>query len=67
MATDDDTFRTDVRTWLRANFPTTLKDASYRAMVEQEPELHDDMHAWRDALASRGYGAPTWPTEYGGA
>ena len=32
-----------------------------------EPELRADMDAWRERLAAQGWGAPTWPTQYGGA
>jgi len=58
-------FRKEVRTWLEANFPSSLKDKA--PMMEGRQTLADDMIRWRDALAGKGWGAPTWPKEYGGA
>lgn len=64
---DQQSFRTAVRDWLAANFPPPLKDKSYRATVEKDPALADDLEAWRRRLAAQGWGAPTWPQAYGGA
>lgn len=64
---EHDTFRTSVRDWLAANFPPALRGRSYAAMVDQEPALQADLETWRSRLAAQGWGAPTWPTEYGGA
>jgi alkylation response protein AidB-like acyl-CoA dehydrogenase len=64
---EDQSFRQSVRDWLAANFPPALAGKSYRATVEKDPALAGDLEAWRARLASQGWGAPTWPTEYGGA
>ena len=64
---EHDTFRASVRDWLNANFPTSLRGRSYAAMVDQEPSLQADLETWRSRLAGQGWGAPTWPAEYGGA
>ena len=29
--------------------------------------LGDELRQWRESLADQGWGAPTWPREYGGA
>lgn len=60
-------FRVSVREWLNANFPSSLSGRSYDALIEQDPGLADDLEHWRERLAVKGWGAPTWPTEYGGA
>ena len=33
----------------------------------EEPELRDAAREWASALAERGWVAPAWPAEYGGA
>jgi len=60
-------FRNEARGWIAANFPTALAGKSYAAMVDQDPALAGDLEVWRGRLADQGWGAPTWPTEYGGA
>ena len=62
-----DEFRSDVRAWLSESFPTTLAYNGQRAVMDNDPELAADLDVWRGRLAERGYGAPTWPREYGGA
>ncbi len=64
---EQDTFRQSVRDWLAANFPASLRGRAYAAMVDQDPALQDDLETWRQRLAAQGWGAPTWPAEYGGA
>lgn len=59
--------RQTVRDWIAANFPPSLRDRSYRALVEKDPALAADLETWRQCLAGQGWGAPTWPAEYGGA
>ena len=62
----DTTFREDVRAWIKINFPTSLAGndpivAGYAAELESDHDL------WRQRLADKGWGAPTWPKQYGGA
>jgi len=64
---EQDAFRTSAREWIAGNFPPALKGRSYAAMVDQEPSLQADLETWRQRLAAQGWGAPTWPSEYGGA
>ena len=67
---DLETFRAETRAWLEANCP-----ASMRSPVQGEDDivwggrkqqLSPDQRAWLDAMASRGWTVPDWPTEYGG-
>ncbi len=67
-----DAFRDEVRRWLEDNCP-----ASMRAPVpdgddgvwggRKAPPLEPDARLWLDRMAARGWTAPTWPREYGGA
>lgn len=69
MSQDLTAFRAEVSDWLQANFPKALK-GQQAAIVEassQRDGLKGDALEWRKALAAKGYGAPTWPKEYGGA
>lgn len=69
MSQDLTAFRAEVSDWLQANFPSSLKGQA-GAIVEassQRDGLKGDALTWRKALAAAGYGAPTWPKQYGGA
>lgn len=53
-------FRAEVRSWMKANVPE-------RPLVTLERQDGFDQHvAWEKALASANYGMVTWPVEYGG-
>lgn len=61
-------FRTQLREWLAAQFPPSLRGHprllnAYQALLGS-PEDHA---RWKTAMADAGYGAPCWPTAYGGA
>jgi acyl-CoA dehydrogenase len=62
-------FRAEVAAWLDVNFPRSLAfkspqpyqtDAAY---ADADP----DFGLWLKRVVERGWGAPTWPVEYGGA
>ena len=69
-ATDPETFRAETRAWLEENCPPEMR----------EPVVSEDdacwggrnfnyapgQKEWMDAMASRGWTVPDWPTEYGG-
>jgi alkylation response protein AidB-like acyl-CoA dehydrogenase len=58
----DDAFRADIRAWLAANLPATLRDK-----VLQHKRLNrDDYASWHALIGARGWSAPAWPVEYGG-
>jgi len=58
-------FRKEARAWLEANFPASLKGQAGLANAEVRSS-QPDLVAWRQAIGAKGWGAPTWPTEYGG-
>ena len=78
MAGEDETgelaaFRDEARQWLEANFPASLRkdpEAVTRALggggVEEAGEKNADVDLWRQRIGSRGWGTPTWPSQYGG-
>jgi len=66
-AIDFDEFRASVRAWLDENFPPSLAGMALGIEGETSPQLQADMDLWRARLAEQGWGAPTWPTQYGGA
>ena len=60
-------FRAEVRAWVEANLPASLKGHTPTMEGEQDAAHVEALEQWRKALAEKGYGAPTWPTQYGGA
>jgi alkylation response protein AidB-like acyl-CoA dehydrogenase len=60
-----DAFRTEARTWLEANFPPSLKGRSAQGQAASTSES-GDAGLWKGRMADKGWGAPTWPSEYGG-
>ena len=63
---DLDAFRTEARDWIEANFPKSLKGKGGMMMREERTEPTPDMNAWRKAMGEKGWGVPTWPSQYGG-
>jgi alkylation response protein AidB-like acyl-CoA dehydrogenase len=62
-----DAFRKEARGWIEANFPPALKGKENpMATVEGPVELSADEEAWKRAMGEKGWGVPTWPSEYGG-
>ena len=62
---DLDAFRAEARDWLEANFPKSLANQP-TAMLPGGETLSADGKLWKQRMADKGWGAPTWPTEYGG-
>jgi alkylation response protein AidB-like acyl-CoA dehydrogenase len=68
--TELEAFRAEARAWLDENYPKSLrKDAgpqneeqAMAAMLDPK----DDQKLWKQRMAAKGWGAPTWPTQYGG-
>ena len=56
-------FRSEVRAWLKDQFPRSLRDNA----ADLSGDTTGDLDLWRQRLADQGWGAPTWPREYGGA
>jgi len=60
-------FRKEARSWLEANFPESLKGQAGAALASMEgPGPEGDMKLWKERMADKRWGAPTWPAEYGG-
>ncbi|MAI77955.1 MAG: acyl-CoA dehydrogenase [Deltaproteobacteria bacterium] len=53
-------FRSEAHDWIEANLPSELRVGNRKDLPK---EL---LGAWIQAMASRGWVAPEWPTEYGG-
>jgi alkylation response protein AidB-like acyl-CoA dehydrogenase len=70
MDADLEAFRNEVRDWLEANCPPSMRTPMSesetvwggRNAVYKNP----DSKLWLDRMAERGWTAPTWPKEYGG-
>lgn len=60
-------FRDDAKNWIAENFPASLKDKPLGFADEPDPKVAADLDNWRACLAAKGWGAPTWAKEYGGA
>ena len=64
---DTQTFRAEAKAWLEANFPAELKsDPAAQLAAAQGGKETPAAKQWREAVGSRGWGTPTWPSEYGG-
>ena len=65
---DLDAFRVEARTWLEENFPASLRrDASAVGETEASGYIPTgDGARWKERLVAKGWGTPTWPTQYGG-
>jgi acyl-CoA dehydrogenase len=65
-----DDFRQEVRAWLEANCPPAMRQpvTGEEDIVwgGRKAKLSPDQKAWLDAMASRGWTVPDWPSEYGG-
>ncbi|HTX49771.1 MAG TPA: acyl-CoA dehydrogenase family protein, partial [Caulobacteraceae bacterium] len=64
---DLDSFRTEARSWLEANFPASLRRTADRpADPEADAAPSADAELWKRRMGEKGWGTPTWPTEFGG-
>jgi alkylation response protein AidB-like acyl-CoA dehydrogenase len=65
-------WRADIRSFLSKELPEEFKgeEMDWENLLELRRDpgaLKDAFEGWRKALASRGWVAPAWPKEYGGA
>lgn len=62
-------FETSVSDWVADNLPKPLVGVhiDMYGVVSGDQEVRDAFDLWRQRLAAQGWGAPTWPREYGGA
>jgi len=63
--TELDAFRAEARDWIEANFPKSLAHSEF-AMIPGGEKPTGDALLWKQRMADKGWGAPTWPTQYGG-
>jgi alkylation response protein AidB-like acyl-CoA dehydrogenase len=61
-----DAFRGEVRSWLAANFPLSLKNKGAIMFAEGRGPSEPDFPRWKNAMAKKGWGTPSWPKQYGG-
>ena len=61
-----DTFREETRDWLETNCPQEMRLGAVHFEDAYEIYRTDAAIEWRDRAVTRGWTAPTWPTEYGG-
>ncbi len=71
---DLDAFRLEIRSWLKANAPASLRGTRQDAGLfggfwggQKARDPDPDKNRWCALMAERGFNAPTWPREYGGA
>jgi alkylation response protein AidB-like acyl-CoA dehydrogenase len=62
-------FAASVRDWVADNLPQALVGAhiDMYGVASDDQRVKDAFDLWRSRLAAQGWGAPTWPREYGGA
>jgi alkylation response protein AidB-like acyl-CoA dehydrogenase len=60
-------FETTTKAWVKENFPPSLAGTAMGLEGEASESEKADFELWRQRLAEKGWGAPTWPVEYGGA
>ncbi|RYG02653.1 MAG: acyl-CoA dehydrogenase [Caulobacteraceae bacterium] len=63
---DAEAFRQDARAWLEANFPPSLNGQGGLMNAEAPTPEDGDYKLWKQRVASKGWGVPTWPAAYGG-
>jgi alkylation response protein AidB-like acyl-CoA dehydrogenase len=62
-----DAFRAEAREWLEANYPQSLREdpeAGTRMMAGGVKPTGDHL-VWKQRMADKGWGCPTWPKQYG--
>jgi len=59
---DDVAFRDEVRSFVREKLPADISEA----MLRQKKLSREQTVRWHKILYARGWGAPSWPVEYGG-
>ncbi len=61
-------FRAEARAWLAENFPPALAldQNAPQEIIPGAEKLSAEALAWKQRMAAKGWGAPTWPKAYGG-
>jgi alkylation response protein AidB-like acyl-CoA dehydrogenase len=71
---DLEAFREEVRSFLEANYPASLRKRATQSMEAEMAEAEaimsagptGDMKTWTEKFGATGWGVPTWPKAYGG-
>ncbi|MES2258344.1 MAG: acyl-CoA dehydrogenase family protein [Pseudomonadota bacterium] len=63
MSEEIESFRAEVREFLKTDLPCAMAERSARAVL---PTPDEDGLAWTKVLARKGWSVPYWPVEYGG-
>jgi alkylation response protein AidB-like acyl-CoA dehydrogenase len=66
LTTEQEAFRTRVRTWLQANLPREWTDRMVASAAVPRAESWDFLRTWQRRLYEAGFIGLTWPREYGG-
>jgi alkylation response protein AidB-like acyl-CoA dehydrogenase len=61
---DVEQFRKELRTWLAANLTDEVKAAD--RVRGRDPDAFETLRAWDTKVADAGWGAVSWPQEFGG-
>ena len=64
---DLDAFRGEARYWLEANYPQSLREdpEAGTRMIMGGVKPTGDFLVWKQRMAEKGWGTPTWPKKYG--
>jgi len=64
----ENAWRAEVSAWMAANFPPSLrgKNATRYTTDGAFADADPDFQLWLRRVVEKGWGAPTWPVEYGG-
>ena len=69
-APEEAAFRQEIREFLKSELPDRFKGVSLYAEGGGRGDIRsrfEEMREWREKLAKKGWIAPAWPAEYGGA
>jgi len=61
-------FRAEARAWLDENFPKSIAGRGAELVSGEfvDANANSDLKLWVERLGNKGWGTPTWPSEYGG-
>jgi len=65
FTTEQQSFRSEVRSWLASHVPSSLKGRGFAASRADRAQV-DQLRRWQRALHGAGYVGIDWPREYGG-
>ena len=65
---EDIDFQQEVRSFIKENYPQWLRDSVAEKQKLGQELNREELMAWHKILgANKGWSAPGWPTQYGGA